>query len=454
MQIHWAEQALTAEGWQKAVRIAIGGDGRIAEITPDAPPEGQRLSLLLPAPGNLHSHAFQRAMAGLTEARGPDPSDSFWTWRHLMYRFLDLLTPDDVEAITAFAQMEMLETGFASVGEFHYLHHQPGGAPYDAIGEMADRVLAARATSGIGLTLLPVLYHRGGCDDRPLAGGQLRFGNDLDAYAKLLDHARAGIKAGPADGRTGVAPHSLRAVSRESLDHLPALIGKGPVHIHIAEQPAEVTEVLAYFGARPLEWLLNIFHVDAAWCLIHATQMTPAETIGLAESGAVAGLCPITESSLGDGIFDGVRYLDHGGRFGFGTDSNILISLPDEIRTLDYSQRLRDNSRAALASATQSAGRRIFQKAASGAAQALGRGAGNIAVGEWADLLHVGMDHPDLDGLTGDTALDAWAFTGSKAQVRDVWAAGRHLVAEGQHIARAPITDAYRRVVRRLRARI
>jgi len=451
VQILWAEQALTENGWQNAVRIEIGRDGRIADLRADSPPEGMRLDTALPAMGNVHSHAFQRAMAGLAESR-TDLQDSFWSWRKLMYRFLEVLTPEDVENIAAFVQMEMAESGFAAVGEFHYLHHRPGGAPYANIAEMSERIFAAQAISGIGLAYLPVLYQRGGCDGRPLLGGQMRFGCDLDRFADLLDGARAGLAGLPADCILGMAPHSLRAVSRESLDHLPELASSGPIHMHIAEQQAEVVEVTAYFGARPVEWLLNIFHVDPAWCLIHATQMTPAETIGLAGSGAVAGLCPITESNLGDGIFDGVRYLDHGGRIALGSDSNIRISLTEEIRTLEYSQRLRDYSRAALAQPGTSTGRAIYEAATRGAAQALGRGAGVITKGGWADITEISRDHPDLDGLAGDTLLDVWLFAGDDRQVRNLWSAGRHLVVDGRHVRATSIRKGYRNCRKRLRA--
>ncbi|MFT5000961.1 MAG: formimidoylglutamate deiminase [Paracoccaceae bacterium] len=454
MQILWAKQALTDNGWKNSVRIAIGSDGRIAEITADAPQEGQQLDLALPALGNLHSHSFQRAMAGLTESRGENTQDSFWTWRKLMYRFLDLLTPDDIQAIAAFVQMEMLEAGYASVGEFHYLHHAKEGAHYDNIAELSHRIFAAQNTTGIGLTHLPVLYAQGGCDGRALQGGQLRFKNDFDDFGRLIQAAEPAFSQLPADCRKGVAPHSLRAVSRDMMDNLPDIAGDGPIHMHIAEQTAEVTEIIAHLGARPVEWLLNIFDVDKRWCLIHATQMTPAETKGLAESGAVAGLCSITESNLGDGIFDGVRYLQHGGNFGFGSDSNVRISLSEEIRTFEYSQRLRDHSRAALATEDASAGRRIFEAASKGSAQALDRGTGTLAVGNWADILEVRTDHVDMDGLKGDTLLDAWVFAQDDRLVSNVWSAGRHLVKDGQHIKNAEITNAYRKAIRNLRVEI
>ncbi len=450
MTILWAEQALLAGGWAEAVRIEVDDAGRIAAVQPGAAPEGDRHAILLPAPANLHSHAFQRALAGLTERRGPDPRDSFWTWRQLMYRFLDRLTPDDVEAIAAFVQMEMLEAGYACNVEFHYLHHRTGGLPHDDPAEMSARIAAAARTSGIGLTLLPVLYQFGGCDRRPLGAGQIRFGNDPDGFARLVEGARAALAGLPADTRLGVAPHSLRAVTPEGLAAAIAL-GDGPIHMHLAEQTAEVEEVLAARGARPTRWLLDHAPVDGRWCLIHCTQMDPAETLDLAASGAVAGLCPITESSLGDGIFDGVRFLGAAGRFGVGSDSNIRIALSEELRTLEYSQRLRDRSRAALATADRSTGRVLFEGAAAGGAQAAGRAAGAIVPGAWADLMALDGEAVDLQGRKGDAILDAWIFAGDDRMVRDVWAAGRHLVQGGHHIAREAITRRYARACAGLR---
>ena len=246
----WAETALTPAGWRSDVRVEIAADGRIAAVTPGAPAGGERHAILLPAPANLHSHAFQRAMAGLTERRGPDPRDSFWTWRRLMYRFLEQLTPDDVEAIAAFVQMEMLEAGYAAVAEFHYLHHAPGGVPYADPSEMSARIAAAAAATGIGLTLLPVLYQHGGCDRRPLAAGQDRFGCSPESFAKLFGRAGAALALLPADAVLGLAPHSLRAVDPEGLAAILRLAPEGPVHIHAAEQVAEVEEVLAHLGAN------------------------------------------------------------------------------------------------------------------------------------------------------------------------------------------------------------
>lgn len=447
----WAEQALLAEGWARDVRVTITGD-KITAIEADTAPQGQRLGLLLPAPTNLHSHAFQRAMAGLTERRGPDPRDSFWTWRQLMYRFLDRLTPDDVQTITAFVQVEMAEAGFAAVAEFHYLHHAPGGQAYDNPAEMALRIAAAAAQTGLGLTLLPVLYQFGGCDGRPLGPGQNRFGNTPDQFAAVMEGAATALTSLPADTVLGVAPHSLRAVSVEGLAIAASLRPAVPIHMHLAEQKAEVDEVLAHRGARPTEWLLANADVSDRWCLIHCTQMQPHETLALAKTRAVAGLCPITESSLGDGIFDGVAYAAHGGRWGIGSDSNIRIALSEELRTLDYSQRLRDHSRAALATEHRSTGRVLFEGAARGGAQAAGRDAGAIAVGKLADLVALSGTSPDMAGHQGDTTLDAYIFAGDDRMVTDLWSAGRHLVTNGRHHAHDAVTAAYTECVTKLRS--
>lgn len=454
MTILHADQALLPDGWAQDVRVRMDGSGRIAEVaagSADAGVADARVGVLLPAPANSHSHAFQRAMAGLTERRG-EGADSFWTWRSLMYRFLEAIDPDQVQAIAAFVQMEMLEAGFATNAEFHYLHHRPGGAPYDDPAEMSARIAAAAAQSGIGLTLLPVLYRFGGCDGRPLAGGQLRFGNDLDGFARLVEGARSALRGLPG-ARLGVAPHSLRAVGRGDFAALAAL-ADGPIHMHLAEQQPEVDEVQAAYGARPVEWALDNLDLSARWCLIHLTQMTPAETTALACTGAVAGLCPLTEASLGDGIFDGVRWMGAGGAISLGSDSNIRIALAEELRQLETTQRLRDHSRAALATADLSTGRRIFQAAAAGGAQAAGRGAGTIAAGQPADLLALDMGHPDLEGLKGDLILDSFAMAGGNRMVADVWAGGRHMVRGGRHIGREAITAAYRRAVRGLRASV
>ncbi len=451
MQTIWAETALLPSGWASNVRIDIDTVGRISTVQEGAPEQGTRVSMLLPAPVNVHSHAFQRAMAGLTERRGPDPSDSFWTWRQLMFRFLDRLTPEHIEAITAFVQMEMLEAGYGASVEFHYLHHQPGGIPYDNVAETSGRVLAAADETGMGLCLLPVHYQYGGCDQRDLTAGQIRFGNTFEQYRNLHSTVSASLKDAATDMGLGVAPHSLRAVGIDDLKAYARAFPNGPIHMHLAEQIAEVKEVERHWGARPVTWALDNMDLNPRWCLIHCTQMEPRETTALARAGVVAGLCPITESSLGDGIFDAVRFVDQGGTFAIGSDSNIRISLSEELRTLDYSQRLRDGTRAALASPEKSTGRRMFDEILRGGAQASARDTGRIEVGCWADMFSLDTMSEHLWGREGDMALDAWIFAGDDRLVTDVWSAGRHMVKQGEHTRRAPIVAAYKRTIDDLR---
>lgn len=454
----FAASALLAQGWQTDVTVSINDNGTIDSVVANstAPPgaNGTAVDVLLPAPANLHSHAFQRAMAGMTEQRGPNPSDSFWTWRQLMYRFLDHLTPDDIESIAALVQMEMLEAGYAAVGEFHYIHHQSSGQPYRNTAELCDRIAAAAADTGIGLTLLPVLYEHGGCDGRALGHGQRRFGCDLALFEKLFAGARHSISALPADSVLGVAPHSLRAVSRESLAHAATLAPTSPFHLHIAEQPLEVEEVSAAWGLRPVEWLLDNHDVDHRWCLIHCTQMLSTEVTALAHSGAVVGLCPITESSLGDGIFSASDFLNAGGRIGIGSDSNIRISLTEEMRTLEYSQRLRDKGRAILATARHSTGRRIFDQIVKSGALACQRNAGEIASGQLADLFALDTDNVFLAGSRADQIIDHHVFAGADSAVSQVWSAGRHVVVDGRHINRARICKRYRNTLAALQQRL
>ncbi|MCR5857674.1 formimidoylglutamate deiminase [Mesorhizobium sp. J428] len=446
MQTIFARRALLARGWGHDVAVSVDGSGRIADVVEAAsrPSGASSVDVLLPALSNLHSHTFQRAMAGLTETRGPSQHDSFWTWREVMYRFLDVLTPDEIEAIAAFAFMEMQEAGFSAVAEFHYLHNRPGGAGYDNPAELSQRIAAAAAETGIGLTLLPVHYAQGGVDGRPLAGGQMRFRNDLasfEALAARMPQIAAGL---PADAGWGVAPHSLRAVSRDDLRHLAAIAPDRPLHMHIAEQEKELEETRAVFGVRPVEWLLFEHDVSARWCLVHCTHMTPAETEGLARSGAVAGLCPVTEANLGDGIFDGRRYLSAGGFFGVGSDSNIRISASEELRQLEYSQRLRDRLRVVLADPGQSAGDVLYRGALAGGARALGRDTGAIETGRWADLVALDLDAAGYAPLGEQAALDAWVFSAGNAAVSDLWSAGRHRVRGGRHVAREAIASRYR----------
>ncbi|MGB0506517.1 MAG: formimidoylglutamate deiminase [Pikeienuella sp.] len=444
-----AKHALTADGWRDDVAVAIGGQGRIASVTANDPRAASSNTVLLPALANLHSHSFQRAMAGMTEHRF-EGRDSFWSWRTLMYRFLDKMNPDQQEAVAALTFMEMQEAGYASVGEFHYVHHQPGGAAYDRLSETSDHICAAAAETGIGLTHLPVLYSFGGAGKQDLAGGQLRFGNTPDQFAALHEQATQSVRAVNSDAAIGIAPHSLRATCPEHLTKAAIDYASGPVHIHISEQTKEVEEIEAWLGARPVEWLLENTQVGKNWCLIHATHMTEAETIGTAKAGAVAGLCPITEGNLGDGIFDGVRFIGAGGAYGIGSDSNVRITLAEELRTLEYSQRLRDRSRNAMLTGEGSTGEALYTTAATGGAQAMGRPSGAIRVGDWADLTALDLNARPFWGLSRNQLMDGWIFAGDDAVVSDVWSAGRHMVQNGVHIGRDAILARFRKVMAEL----
>ncbi|TIY00292.1 MAG: formimidoylglutamate deiminase, partial [Mesorhizobium sp.] len=335
----FAEQVLLPDGWHSNARI-VASEGRIATVEPNTTPRpgDEHHAILLPGMPNLHSHAFQRGMAGLAELRGPS-ADSFWSWREVMYRFALSMTPDQVEAVAAQLYVEMLETGFPRVGEFHYLHHDRDGRPYANVAEMAERITAAAADTGIGLTLLPVFYAHASFGGAAPNEGQRRFINDVNRFSRLVEKCRESVRT-LNHAVVGIAPHSLRAVTPEELENIAAMVPGGPIHIHIAEQVKEVEDCLAWSGARPVEWLLANANVDKRWCLIHATHMNEIETAAMAKSGAIAGLCPITEANLGDGTFAAPLFKQHGGRFGVGSDSNVQIGVPDELRQLEYSQRL------------------------------------------------------------------------------------------------------------------
>jgi formiminoglutamate deiminase len=419
------ETALLPDGWRQDVVVAVD-HGRITVIEAPGSGPAERISgVAVPGLPNLHSHAFQRAMTGLTERRGSE-ADSFWTWREQMYRFVERLTPDDLEAIAALAYMEMLEAGFTSVAEFHYLHHQPDGRPYDTIGEMSERIVAAADTTGIGLTLLPVLYRQGGFLGKPASDGQRRFLNTRESYARLMETKVPG-------GTIGIAPHSLRAVTLEDLQWAAKTFPKGPAHIHISEQTREVDDCLAAHRKRPIDLLMDTVEVDERWFLIHATHADANEIARIAKSKATVGLCPITEANLGDGLFDVPALLDRHGRFGVGSDSNVRISVADELRTLEYGQRLIRRQRNVLGEPARSTGRRLFEGAL---------GANAIAPGQRADFVVL-----DGEGFEGDAVLDHWIFAADNAAIRSVYRGGVPVVQNGRHRERERIIARYRRTI-------
>lgn len=445
------DSARLPAGWRRNVRVSVRA-GVIERVTPDdAPrPGDEQSALVIPGVPNVHSHAFQRAMAGLAERRGPDGADDFWSWREVMYRFLARMEPDDLEAIAAYAYADMLEAGFTSVGEFHYLHRSPEGSLYGNPAELALRHAAAADLTGIGLTLLPVFYESSRFGGAPPTPGQRRFITDLDTFADVVARLRAHLRQS-AHRNVGIAPHSLRAVTA---DHLHALLRqnpRGPVHIHAAEQMKEVEDCLAFCGLRPVEWLLRHAGVTARWCLVHATHLAPEETTGLARSGAVAGLCPVTEANLGDGIFPATAYARARGRWAIGTDSHILLDAAGELRQLEYSQRLSLRSRNILADPGQpSTGEALYQCALAGGAQALALPVGAIAQGYRADFLILDAAHPDLAGRGEDVVIDTWVFASGRPLIRDVIAAGRKVVENRRHVDRERIDAACRRTMARL----
>lgn len=448
--------ALLPDGWHDDVLVEAGDDGMITSVTPRGAAENAEWldGPVLPGMPNLHSHAFQRAMAGLAERSGPGP-DSFWTWRETMYRFAGQLTPDDIESIATQLYAEMLQAGYTAVAEFHYLHHQADGSPYDDPAELSWRILAAAEASGIGLTHLPVLYRYGGFGEKAPQERQRRFLHEADAYNRLLQKLAPAFQ-GREDRRLGIAPHSLRAVSpallRDAVAMLDHIDATAPIHIHIAEQTAEVDDCLSWSGRRPVEWLLEQGIVNARWCLVHATHLTMPETAALAASGAVAGLCPSTEANLGDGLFPAIEYITAEGRIGVGSDSHICIDAAEELRLLEYGQRLFHRNRNLLAgSANYSTGRRVFDLTSRGGAQALGLKVGAIAAGCRADFVVLDSAAPVLAAKRGDTLLDAWIFAAQpSAPIRDVYVGGRRVVEAGRHIHADLFAARYRETLRRL----
>jgi len=433
------DRILIGDDWQRDVEVRVDGRGRIAGVTAGVDEvRGERVTgWAVPGVPNVHSHSFQRALAGLAEGPGPD---SFWSWREVMYAFLARLTPADVEAVTAQLYVELLKAGFTCVGEFHYLHHPPGGGVYDDPAEMSRRVLAGARTAGIRLVHLPAVYESGGFGGRPLARGQQRFRMDLEGVARLHELLRS--EARDPCVSVGWAMHSLRAVSPRSFRRLAGLVsggmgdGTAPVHVHVAEQRREVRECIADRGARPVAWLLDHAPVGERWCLVHATHVDEAETRDLAASGAVVCLCPSTEGNLGDGLFPLERFLPAGGRIAIGSDSQVTINPFEELRWLEYGQRLRSESRNVASVEDPHVGQELFRRVLAGGAQAAGAPRFGLAPGAPADLVVLDAEDPMLAGHGRATLLDALLFSGYRVPIERVMVHGEWKVTGGRHVDR------------------
>ncbi|MBX8590389.1 formimidoylglutamate deiminase [Pseudomonas cichorii] len=452
MPAFFAERALLPGGWAENVRLEVSADGLLSSVQANADSQGaERVSgPLLPGMPNLHSHAFQRAMAGLAEVAG-NPSDSFWTWRDLMYRLVGQISAPQVGVIARQLYIEMLKGGFTSVAEFHYVHQDTNGKPYADPAELALQISQAATSAGIGLTLLPVLYSHSGFGGQAPNEGQRRFIHSTDSYLDLQARLRPVITSQAAQN-LGLCFHSLRAVTPQQISEVLAASDRQcPVHIHIAEQQKEVDDCLNWSGRRPLQWLYENVAVDQRWCLVHATHAEPDEVALMAQSGSVAGLCLTTEANLGDGIFPAVDYIAQGGRWGIGSDSHVSVSVVEELRWLEYGQRLRDQRRNRLYRSDQPmVGRTLFDAALTGGAQALGQGIGKLEVGQRADWVVLDGSDPYLETASGDAILNRWLFAGGDRQVRDVLVNGRWVVREGRHAAEEESSRAFAQVLREL----
>jgi formimidoylglutamate deiminase len=442
--------ALTTIGWQKDVCVAVDKTGMIDSIAFNMRDGRLIRGIAIPAVPNVHSHAHQRLMAGLAEKAGPG-ADSFWTWREVMYGFALKLSPDDLEAVAAQAYVEMLKSGFSCVGEFQYLHHQPDGSPYNEPAEMSLRCISAAEQAGIAITMLPTLYNYSGFGGLASNADQRRFVNDADRFTGIYETLKTACAGHPLR-QLGISPHSLRAVTPELLKKVLNGVEKDSrVHIHVAEQVKEVDDCLAWCGKRPVEFLLDQFEVSERWCAIHATHMTADEAAGLAKTGAIAGLCPTTEANLGDGVFPADLFMKQGGAIAIGSDSQITISPAEDLRMLEYSQRLRDRTRNALASgAGASTGRTLLEAVLKGGATCLDNPVGAIDVGMRCDIAVLDDEYPSLIGREADAALDGWIFSAGNAAVKDMIVGGLQVVKDRRHIDEYRIQKKFAETVRRL----
>jgi len=458
MRTLFAPLALLPDGWARDVEIDIDGHGNIA-ATKTGAVAGRTENAggpVVPGMSNLHSHAFQRAMAGRTERRGADAGDDFWSWRELMYHFMVKLAPEHVRAIAAQLYVELLKGGYTAVGEFHYLHNDPLGRPYADPAEMAFAHVRAAREAGIALTLMPSLYGFGGVGGEPLGPAQRRFATTPKEVGRILESLQRHV-ATEREVRLGIAPHSLRAVTAPTLGEMITIVDDldrtAPIHIHVAEQQREVDACVATLGARPLEWLLDRFHLGPRWCLVHCTQSGADELQRLAITGAHLGICPTTEADLGDGLLDFGAYQEAGGSWGIGSDSHVGRSAADELRLLEYGQRLgRKRRHVAATESVPSVGTHLWKSALAGGAAAIGRKSGAIAPGYRADLVVLDPAESELAGLAPDELLDAFVFGCSQRVVRHVAVSGRWVIRDRHHRMEGKVADRYRRAVEHLTA--
>ncbi len=458
----FAKHILLADGWAENVLLTIDDLGYITALEENSSMpndfSGELISnSIIPGMVNNHSHAFQWAMAGLAEQSGKG-SDSFWSWRKIMYDFVSKITPDDLETIATALYMQMLKAGYTSVGEFHYLHHDANGEHFSNQAEMSQRIFEAAKNSGINLTLLPVFYRYSGFSEQAPNDGQKRFIHTQEEYAKLLDAISK--LAGDYQQNFGIAPHSLRAVNRSDIEfainHLDKLTEQSsiqaPVHIHIAEQLKEVDDCLAHYGKRPVTWLSENFELNSRWCLVHATHMNASEVKKVAKSKAVVSICTTTEANLGDGFFAMMDYKDHSGGWGIGSDSHISVNATEELRWLEYQNRLRTNSRTVFTDGDDSSnGYWLWRNAVRGGSQSLANRSGELALNKKADFLVLNNNDMALVGKKNDQLIDAFIFNQQFNQpLQSVWVSGNKVIEGAQHPYQESVCENYRRVLKKL----
>ncbi len=450
MKYYQCQQVFTGNQWLSNVCIGVA-DGVIQSIEQTKQSAAEHIEgVVVPGMINLHSHAFQRSIAGLSEYRG-NPTDSFWSWRDIMYRFVGKMSADDIHVIAKQLYIEMLKAGYTSCVEFHYSHHQADGTHYDNIAELSLQVMQAAADVGLRQTHCPVFYAYSGFGQLPPNDGQKRFINTVESYNQILNEVVEKSAANPLLS-FGISPHSLRAADKNQITQIVQQLdqhnAKAPIHIHIAEQTKEVDDCVAHYGLRPVEWLYDNFEVNQRWCLVHATHLTEQETNQITQSGAVAGLCPTTEANLGDGIFPMEAFVEQGGTWGIGSDSHISVSPVEELRWLEYQNRLLKRQRAVLVSETSNhVGTTLYSQALKGGAQALGQNVGEIAVGKLADWVVLDSQSAHLAGLEQDFVLDAWLFSGNQNLVMDVMVHGEWVVQKGSHKLESHVLEQYRKVI-------